>query len=130
MKAEVLGQVGLALGGKERSKSDKLFSTPSVEGPVLGSPARAAVSLKKVGRAGLAKHAASGGDSPKVAALEMELEALKRGSEGSFAGGGDLAEALEAQTKMLKETLIAKCGLTSVKFAKIDELAHAGRPSL
>ena len=111
MKAEVLGQVILALGGKESSKSDKLFSTTSVEGPVLDSPTRAAMSLKEVGRAGLAKHATSGGDSPlraKVAALEMELEALKRESEGSVVGGGELAAALEAQTKMLKETLTAK----------------------
>ena len=82
MKAEVLGQVIRALGGKESSKSDKLFSACWVEGPVLDSPTRAAVSLKEVGRAGLAKHATSGGDSPlraKVAALEMELEASYAG---------------------------------------------------
>ncbi|CAK9013328.1 Uncharacterized protein SCF082_LOCUS11888 [Durusdinium trenchii] len=110
LKAEALGQVILGLGGKESSKSDKLFSTPSVEGPVLDSPTREAVSLKELGRAGLAKHSTDGGNSPlhaKVAALEMELEALKRGSDGSVAGG-------EAQTKMLQETLMAKGGVTSV----------------
>lgn len=52
LKAEVLGQVILGLGGKESSKSDKLFSTPSVEGPVLDSPTREAVSLTEVGRDG------------------------------------------------------------------------------
>ncbi|CAK9071601.1 unnamed protein product, partial [Durusdinium trenchii] len=122
LKAEVLGQVILGLGGKESSKSDKLFSTPSVEGPVLDSPTREAVSLTEVGRAGLAKHTTGGGDSPlraKVAALEMELEALKRGSEGSVAGG-DLAAALEAQTKMLQETLTARGGVTSVTSVKTD----------
>ena len=122
LKAEVLGQLILGLGGKESSKSDKLFSTPSVEGPVLDSPTREAVSLTEVGRAGLAKHTTGGGDSPlraKVAALEMELEALKRGSEGSVAGG-DLAAALEAQTKMLQETLTARGGVTSVTSVKTD----------
>ena len=111
----------MGLGGKESSKSDKLFSTPSVEGPVLDSPTREAVSLKEVG-AGLAKHSTGGGDSPlraKVAALEMELEALKRGSDGSVAGG-DLAAALEAQTKMLQETRMAKGGVTSVTSVKTD----------
>ena len=116
LKAEALGQVILGLGGKESSKSDKLFSTPSVEGPVLDSPTREAVSLKELGRAGLAKHSTDGGNSPlhaKVAALEMELEALKRGSDGSVAGG-------EAQTKMLQETLMAKGGVTSVTSVKTD----------
>ncbi|CAK9045581.1 Pro-Pol polyprotein [Durusdinium trenchii] len=116
LKAEALGQVILGFGGKESSKSDKLFSTPSVEGPVLDSPTREAVSLKEVGRAGLAKRSTDGGNSPlhaKVAALEMELEALKRGSDGSVAGG-------EAQTKMLQETLMAKGGVTSVTSVKTD----------
>lgn len=57
----------------------------------------------------------------KVTALEMELEALKRGSDGSVAGGGgDLAAALEAQTKVLQEALAGKTGATSVTSVKTD----------
>ena len=123
-KSEAIGQTILALGGKESSKPDKLFSTPSVDGPVLSPTAREAVSLREVGGAGLAKYATRGGDSPlraKVAALEMELEALKRGSDGSVAGGGgDLAAALEAQTKVLQEALAGKTGATSVTSVKTD----------
>jgi hypothetical protein len=123
-KSEAIGQAILALGGKESSKPDKLFSTPSADGPVLSPTAREAVSLREVGGAGLAKYATGGGDSPlraKVAALEMELEALKRGSDGSVAGGGgDLAAALEAQTKVLQEALAGKTGATSVTSVKTD----------
>ena len=52
----------------------------------------------------------------KVAALEMELEALKRGSEAS-GPEKDLAAALAAQTEALKEALGAKPGqsVTAVK---------------
>ena len=120
----------MALGGKESSHSDKLFSTPSADA-AAGSPTRAAfkspttrdaASLGEVGRAGLARHASGGGDSPlraKLAAHEMELEALKRGSEG-FAGGGDVAAASEAQTKVLRETLASKSGMTSATSVKTD----------
>ena len=121
-KSEAIGQAILALGGKESSKPDKLFSTPSADGPVLSPTAREAVSLREVGGAGLAKYATGGGDSPlraKVAALEMELEALKRGSDGSVAGG-DFAAALEAQTKVLQEALAGKTGATSVTSVKTD----------
>eukprot|EP00435_Cladocopium_sp_Y103_P009486 s3147_g2.t1 len=90
-RSEAIGQAILALGGKESSKPDKLLSTPSADGPVMSPTTRGAVSLREVGGAGLARYATGGGDSPlraKVAALEMELEALKKGSDGSVAGGG------------------------------------------
>eukprot|EP00435_Cladocopium_sp_Y103_P020683 s114_g5.t1 len=51
----------------------------------------------------------------------MEFEALKRGSDGSVAGGGgDVAAALEAQTKVLQEALAGKTGMTSVTSVKTD----------
>ena len=37
-KSEAIGQAILALGGKESSKPDKLFSTPSADGPVCLQP--------------------------------------------------------------------------------------------
>ena len=79
----------LIAGGKESRRDDKLFSTPSSDPPpAVGSPTRRPVSLRDAGREGLARASAGGvrSDSPlrsKVAALEMELEALKRGSEAS-----------------------------------------------
>ena len=123
-RSEAIGQAILALGGKESSKPDKLFSTPSADGPTFSPMKRDAASLRELGDAGLARYATGGGDSPlraKVAALEMELEALKRGSDGSVAGGGgDLTAALEAQTKVLQEALGSKAGTTSVTSVKTD----------
>ena len=52
----------------------------------------------------------------KLAALEMEIEALKRGSDGggsqtgSQHPAGDLAAALAAQTEALKEALAQRGG--------------------
>ena len=68
------------------------------------------------------------GDSPlraRLAALEMELEALKRGSDGgaSVADGGqaaDLAAALKEQTAALKEALSARAGSNSITTVKTD----------
>ena len=68
------------------------------------------------------------GDSPlraHLAALEMELEALKRGSDGgaSVAEGGqaaDLAAALKGQTEALKEALSARGGSNSITTVKTD----------
>ena len=117
-----IGELIVGLGGRGSTRSDKLFSTPSVEPPAVGSPTREAVSLKQAGREGLERFATGGGDSPlraKVAALEMELEALKRGSEAS-GGERDLAAALEAQTKTLQEALTAKQGQNSVTAVKTD----------
>ena len=59
---------------------------------------------------------AGGGESPlraKVVALEMELEALKRGSEVS-SPEKDMVLALGAQTKVLQEALSSR-SVTSVK---------------
>ena len=68
------------------------------------------------------------GDSPlraRLAAMEMELEALKRGSDGgaSVADGGqaaDLAAALKEQTETLKEALSARGGQSSITTVKTD----------
>ena len=68
------------------------------------------------------------GDSPlraRLAALEMELEALKRGSDGgaSVAEGGqaaDLAAALKEQTEALKEARSARGGSNSITTVKTD----------
>ena len=68
------------------------------------------------------------GDSPlraRLAAMEMELEALKRGSDGgaSVADGGqaaDLAAALKEQTEALKEALSARGGQSSITTVKTD----------
>ena len=77
------------------------------------------------------------GDSPlraRLAALEMELEALKRGSDGgaSVAEGGqaaDLAAALKEQTEALKEALSARGGSNSITTVKTDLVpARANRP--
>ena len=57
---------------------------------------------------------------PKLAALEMEVEALKRGSEAS-SWEKDMVLALEAQTKVLQEALSSRGGggpgssVTSIK---------------
>ena len=55
----------------------------------------------------------------------MELEALKRGSDGgaSVADGGqaaDLAAALKEQTEALKEALSARGGQSSITTVKTD----------
>ena len=61
----------------------------------------------------------------RLAAMEMELEALKRGSDGgaSVAEGGqaaDLAAALKEQTEALKEALSARGGSNSITTVKTD----------
>ena len=78
-----IGELILGLGGKESAASDKLFSTPSIEDGAVGLPTRSATKSGGLGepRVGLAADRGDGGESPlraKVAALEMELEALKR----------------------------------------------------
>ncbi|CAE7297016.1 pol, partial [Symbiodinium sp. CCMP2456] len=68
------------------------------------------------------------GDSPlraRLAALEMEMEALKRGSDGgaSVAEGGqaaDLAAALKEQTEALKEALSSRSVSNSITTVKTD----------
>ena len=124
-KAQVnaIGELIVSLGGKQSSNSEKLFSTPSAEDQhAVGSPTRQHMTLGEAGPEGLKKRKQApslDGDSPlrsKVAALEMELEALKRGSEAS-GGEKDLAAALEAQTKTLQEALAGRqqSSVTAVK---------------
>ena len=107
-----IGELILGLGGKESAASDKLFSTPSIEDGAVGLPTRSATKSGGLGepRVGLAADRGDGGESPlraKVAALEMELEALKRGSEVS-SPEKDMVLALEAQTKVLQEALSSR----------------------
>ena len=107
-----IGELILGLGGKESAASDKLFSTPSIEDGAMGLPTRSATKSGGLGepRVGLAADRGDGGESPlraKVAALEMELEALKRGSEVS-SPEKDMVLALEAQTKVLQEALSSR----------------------
>ena len=64
------------------------------------------------------------GDSPmraRLAALEMELEALKRGSDaGSGLTGADLAAAIKQQAEVLKDTLSSTGNQSSVTAVKAD----------
>ena len=163
---QAIGEIILALGGKESASADKVWSSPSDVPPgrralrrqfppVAGSTAKAASKAPQpeLGAAGLgapvgqpvaakpgalakeqapaAPTGADGfarGDSPlraRLAALEMELEALKRGSDGgaSVAEGGqaaDLAAALKEQTEALKEALSARGGSNSITTVKTD----------
>ena len=88
-----------------------------------GAPAKEQAPAAPTGAGGFAR-----GDSPlraRLAALEMELEALKRGSDGgaSVAEGGqaaDLAAALKEQTEALKEALSARGGSNSITTVKTD----------
>ena len=150
---QAIGELIIALGGKQSASADKVWSSnsdvpPGAAGasppvpptafspPVAGSTPKAASKAPQpvLGAAGLgaptgppvaadlgalAKAPAPAipkdvdgpgrGDSPlraRLAALEMELEALKRGSDGgaSVADGGqaaDLAAALKEQTEAL-----------------------------
>ena len=52
----------------------------------------------------------------RLAALEMELEALKRGSDAGFGGlaGADVAAAIKQQTEVLKDTLSSRGTQSSV----------------
>ena len=93
-------------------------------GPCLGglSAARGLGGAEAAGVPSAARvQGATDGDSPlhaKLAALEMEIEALKRGSDGggsqtgSQHPAGDLAAALAAQTEALKEALAQRVGRT------------------
>eukprot|EP00439_Symbiodinium_sp_Y106_P001784 s1132_g1.t1 len=79
---------------------------------VAGSTAKAAAKAPKAG--------------PAAAKLEMEIEALKRGSDGgaSVGDGGqvtaDWAAALKEQTEALKEALSARGGQNSITSVKTD----------
>ena len=117
-----IGELIMQLGGKESTQSGKLFSTPSQDEdrPAGGTPPRP-ISLGDMSRERMGPKDL-GGDSPlraKVAALEMELEALRHGSEASD-GHKDLAAALEAQTRALEAALTGKSQQTSLTSVKTD----------
>ena len=154
---QAIGELILALGGKQSASADKVWSSPSdvpPGPPVAGSTAKAASKAPQpelgaaslgaptgqpvaAGLGALAKKLAPAapkgadglgrGDSlrARLAALEMELEALKRGSDGgaSVAEGGqaaDLAAALKEQAEALKEALSARGGSNSITTVKTD----------
>ena len=169
---QAIGELIIALGGKQSASADKVWSSPSdvppkpagatppapptaFSPPLAGSTAKTASKAPQpvMGAAGLgaptgpsvaaglgalAKEPAPAvpkdadglgrGDSPlraRLAAMEMELEALKRGSDGgaSVADGGqaaDLAAALKEQTEALKEALSARGGQSSITTVKTD----------
>ena len=58
----------------------------------------------------------------RLAALEMELEALKRGSDAGSGGlaGEDLAAAIKQQTELLKDTLSSRGNQSSATTVKAD----------
>ena len=157
---QAIGELIIALGGKQSASADKVWSSPSdvpagavgasppvplapFSSPVAGSSAKAASKAPQpvLGAAvpgapveeqtSAAPPGADGfgrGDSPlraRLAAMEMELEALKRGSDGgaSVADGGqaaDLAAALKEQTEALKEALSSRGGANSITTVKTD----------
>ena len=146
---QCIGELILALGGKESSSQEKVWSSPSdvpVEAvgprsPGLPQPATASGLGVGLDRGGLHTAEVAGGpsaardlgatdgDSPlraKLAALEMEIEALKRGSDGggsqtgSQNPAGDFAAALAAQTEALKEALAQRGGQSSITTVKTD----------
>ena len=146
---QCIGELILALGGKESSSQEKVWSSPSdvpVEAvgprsPGLPQPATASGLGVGLDRGGLHTAEVAGGpsaarvlgatdgDSPlraKLAALEMEIEALKRGSDGggsqtgSQHPAGDFAAALAAQTEALKEALAQRGGQSSITTVKTD----------
>ena len=117
-----IGALIACLGGKPSAKSDKLFSTPSdAEGSDRSRSPRKGRPLTQEGLAGLAAQGRDDylGVRSRLAELEMELAALKRGSDAP-SGDKDLAAALEAQTKALTEALKAKPSQTSVTSVKTD----------
>ena len=60
---------------------------------------------------------------PTLAALEMELEALKQGSDdggSSGLGGAHLAAAIKQQTEVLKDTLASRGNQSSITAVKDD----------
>ena len=84
-----IGELILGFGGNESTASDKLFSAVSVEDGAVGTPTRSVPKPAEPGgpRSGLGGGRGDG-DSPvraklNLTALEMEVEALKRGSEAS-----------------------------------------------
>ncbi|CAL1170400.1 unnamed protein product [Cladocopium goreaui] len=128
LSVQAIGEIIERLGGRLSSSPDKLFSTPSDDQKSAGA------SRKGTGSAPSSKVRVPGrpkgnGDSPmqaRLAALEMELEALRQEKAGSdaasMASGQEqtLAAALEEQTKVLKEALAGRGKDTSITSVKTD----------
>ena len=116
---------------KAASKAPQPVLGAAVPGAPVGHPAAAkagATAKEQTTAAPLRADGFGRGDSPlraRLAAMEMELEALKRGSDGgaSVADGGqaaDLAAALKEQTEALKEALSSRGGANSITTVKTD----------
>ena len=130
-------RTALRIIGKESTNPDKTFSTPCPVPSLLGVE-----SARGSGDAGsglqslqLRPHVwipvclrsanamlagdRTAGDSP---ILEMELEALKRGSEAGSSGlaGADLAAAIKQQNEVRKDTLASRGNQSSVTAVEAD----------
>ena len=138
-----IGELIEQLGGKPSSSPGKVYSTPSGAEEATVPVARGPVSgLRDVGRGQRPASGPAPSSGPeqdgdfslraKLAALEMELEAMKREKAESEAGSALGSEqglaaalaqqkaALEAQTKVLQEALGRGGGNQSVTAVKTD----------
>ena len=113
---------------KAASKAPQPGLGAAVPGAPFGHPAAGATAKEQTTAAPAGADGFGRGDSPlraRLAAMEMELEALKRGSDGgaSVADGGqaaDFAAALLEQTEALKEALSSRGGSNSITTVKTD----------
>ena len=126
---QAIGELIIALGGKQSASADKVWSSPSdVPAEAVGASPPVPPAPFSPPLAGSSADGLGRGDSPlraRLAAHEMELEALKRGSDGGASvadvgQAGDLAAALKEQTEALKEALSARTGSNSITTVKTD----------
>ena len=122
LSIRAIGELIEQLGGKPSSSPSKLFSTPSDDrGPEVKGSRGPAVAASAAGRG------PDGLEDPslrsKLAAMEIELEGLKREKAMSEAGSASpdgLAAALEEQTRVLKEALAGRGKESTVTAVKTD----------
>ena len=116
LSVQAIGEIIERLGGRLSSSPDKLFSTPSDDQKGAGAGQKGTGSAPSA-KVRVPERSKGNGDSPmqaRLAALEMELEALRQEEAGSdaasMASGQEqtLAAALEEQTKVLKEALAGR----------------------
>jgi len=128
LSVQAIGEIIERLGGRLSSSPDKLFSTPSDDQKGAGAGQKGTGSVPSA-KVRVPKRSKGNGDSPmqaRLAALEMELEALRQEKAGSdaasMASGQEqtLAAALEEQTKVLKEALAGRGKDTSITSVKTD----------
>ena len=128
LSVQAIGEIIERLGGRLSSGPDKLFSTPSDDQKGAGAGQKGTGSAPSA-KARVPERSKGNGGSPmqaRLAALEMELEALRQEKAGSdaasMASGQEqtLAAALEEQTKVLKEALAGRGKDTSITSVKTD----------